>query len=344
MTGHFQPSRGGDGFLNGLSGHYLTHFLSALPEDVHDIVRALGLLPDELSGERRVPLISVLRLLEAIEQRAEPGWHVQPALEMEAAHHGPLGIAVISAPTIGRGLDVLLRFHAVRMPFVDLHRDSFDGAWRARLDGIPNPEGTWATLMEIHLLALAGLVRRMLGPRAKALLVSLPLEPIARRPSLELALHEKIDLSGREYVLSLPMSALTLPCTLADNRMHEDAMATLRTLEVSSHQGSGLEREIRQRILARLSDPPSQATMAQALGMSERTLHRRLKACGISYREVSADIKASVAFHRLRHTTEPISRIASDLGYQDAANFGRACRRWFGCAPGNVRHRDPHQT
>lgn len=344
MTGHFQPHSGNDGFLSGLSGLYLAHFLHALPADVRDVVETLGLPPGQLSSDHRVPLTTVMHLLEAIEQQAEPGWHIQPALDMEAAHHGPLGIAVVSAPTIARGLDILLRFHAVRAPFLDVQNVSSDHVWQVRLGGNRLPNGAWSTLMEIHLLALAGLVRRILGPRSQALLVSLPPGPRTRQQALQIALRETIDLSGQYYALTLPLDALTLPCALADSRMHEDAMATLRTLQLSSHQGGGLEREIRQRFLAQLSDPPSQAAMARSLGLSGRSLHRRLEACGLSYRAVLSDIKASVAFHRLRHTDEPISRIADDLGYQDTANFGRACRRWFGCAPGRVRNRDRDQT
>jgi len=32
-----------------------------------------------------------------------------------------------------------------------------------------------------------------------------------------------------------------------------------------------------------------------------------------------------------------VADVAYALGYEDPANFGRACRRWFGMAPGAFR-------
>jgi len=31
--------------------------------------------------------------------------------------------------------------------------------------------------------------------------------------------------------------------------------------------------------------------------------------------------------------------VSQSLGYEDAANFGRACRRWFGMAPSRYRRK-----
>ncbi len=338
MSGHFQPKIQNDASVGGLSGHYLTHFLSALPENIRESVQAVGPRLEDLSGDHLVPLTAVIRLLEAVNERAAPGWHIQPALDLEAAYHGPLGIAVVSAPTVGQGLATLLRFHAVRAPFFNLQSASTDSAWRAKLEGFQALEGAWLTLMEIHVLALAGLIRRMLGPQARKLSVGLPPGAAGAPQTLQIPVCEIIVSRCKDYLLTLPTDALALSCALADRRMHEDAMATLRTLDSRDHHGGALEREIRQKMVRRLSDPPSQVAMARALGMSGRSLHRKLVASGVSYRQILSDVRASVAFHRLRHTSEPISRVASDLGYQDAANFGRACRRWFGCAPGDVRN------
>jgi AraC-like DNA-binding protein len=338
MTGHFQPKSSEEGIVDALSGHYLAHFLSGLPENVQALVQSTGLQPNTLSTDHRVPLDTVLSLIEAIDQRAEPGWHIRPALDMEAAHHGPLGIAMVSAPTVGRGLDVLLRFHAIRAPVLKLQTAHREKVWQVRLNDAPKSGTAWSTLMEIHWLALAGLIRRMLGPRSPALGISLPPGSEGRNEALRAGLHGAIDLSGKDFALVLPADALSWPCVLGDSRMHEDALASLRALEIRSQHDGRLEREIRQRILGQLAQPPSQQVMARKLGMSGRSLHRRLQSDGLSYRQIVSDVRASVALHRLRHSHESIAKIASDLGYQDAANFGRACRRWFGCAPGSVRN------
>jgi AraC-like DNA-binding protein len=39
----------------------------------------------------------------------------------------------------------------------------------------------------------------------------------------------------------------------------------------------------------------------------------------------------------LRDRELTVADVAYTLGYEDPANFGRACRRWFGMAPGAYR-------
>ena len=39
----------------------------------------------------------------------------------------------------------------------------------------------------------------------------------------------------------------------------------------------------------------------------------------------------------LRSPDFGIAEVSTSLGYEDPANFGRACRRWFGMAPGRYR-------
>ena len=38
-----------------------------------------------------------------------------------------------------------------------------------------------------------------------------------------------------------------------------------------------------------------------------------------------------------------IAEVSHRLGYEDPANFGRACRRWFGRAAGQYRRRLLHR-
>jgi AraC-like DNA-binding protein len=39
----------------------------------------------------------------------------------------------------------------------------------------------------------------------------------------------------------------------------------------------------------------------------------------------------------LREGTYNVAEISDRLGYEDAANFARACRRWFGATPSALR-------
>lgn len=340
MSGHFSPFSAQTGDFEGLPGLYLAHFLDALPIDADRrcaLLAEANMAPEALSGSRRVALSRVLELIEAIDRQARPGWHIRPALDMEAAHHGPLGVAVISAPTVADALDTLTRFEVVRAPFVHLQSMSADKTWRVRIISTTATDGPWPVLMEINLLALAGLIRRLLGAGANRLRLRMPRCYRPWKRQLLEVLPRQIEIAGADYCLAVPGEMLQQACPLADARLHEDAVSRCQSLMAERFDCGPLEAEIRRRLLADIAHPPRQVDMARALGLSSRSLHRRLGERGRSYRRLLGEVRAGVAAYRLRYSRDPVSSIASDLGYQDTANFGRACRRWFGCSPGRLR-------
>lgn len=46
----------------------------------------------------------------------------------------------------------------------------------------------------------------------------------------------------------------------------------------------------------------------------------------------------------LRAGSLTVAELAYRLGYEDSANFSRACRRWFGSAPGGLRQKRVNPT
>jgi AraC-like DNA-binding protein len=77
--------------------------------------------------------------------------------------------------------------------------------------------------------------------------------------------------------------------------------------------------------------------VARKLGMSERTLTRRLDEEGATFNEILQQLKASLATRYLREDGIPISRVAWLLGFEEASSFTHACRRWTGKSPRELR-------
>jgi AraC-like DNA-binding protein len=95
---------------------------------------------------------------------------------------------------------------------------------------------------------------------------------------------------------------------------------------------------LRQYLLAMpLSRVPEISAAARDLGMSERSLRRRLNAEGTSYRHVVRSALEALAGRMLTDSSHTIKETALALGFADPAAFHRAFKRWTGMTPGEYR-------
>lgn len=81
--------------------------------------------------------------------------------------------------------------------------------------------------------------------------------------------------------------------------------------------------------------------VAAELGLSPRTLARRLADEGTSYREIVEDLRCDLAQTFIKNGMN-LSEISFSLGYADQAAFSTAFKRWTGQAPSAFRNRVAH--
>ena len=116
----------------------------------------------------------------------------------------------------------------------------------------------------------------------------------------------------------------------ACERACQDALARMRA-------SGSISQWVAQEIVFRRGGIPDLATIAKRLHLSERTLRRRLREEGRSYRDIVMQLRMEESARLLRGTSKPILAIAHEVGYQDLPNFYRAFRRWAGMPPGDFR-------
>ena len=73
--------------------------------------------------------------------------------------------------------------------------------------------------------------------------------------------------------------------------------------------------------------------VAEKLGVSDRTLRRRLHDDGTSYQEALDDVRAELARRYLADDGRGVDAVAALLGFSDASAFTKAFRRWTGRTP-----------
>jgi AraC-like DNA-binding protein len=114
------------------------------------------------------------------------------------------------------------------------------------------------------------------------------------------------------------------------------------TVSVSRHYTSRDERRITdalRRIEAEAHEPISLASLAQDAGISPFHFLRTFRhVTGLSPHQYVLRTRLHRAAVRLRRTSEPVSVIALDVGFNDLSTFNRRFRRLMGMSPGAFRH------
>ncbi|WP_353505586.1 AraC family transcriptional regulator [Agrobacterium sp. FDAARGOS_525] len=85
------------------------------------------------------------------------------------------------------------------------------------------------------------------------------------------------------------------------------------------------------------SGQPGLNDVARQLGLSERTLQRRITDEGSTFRGLVSDARRDLGRHLLADPSTDIEEVACLLGYQDTTSFYRAFREWEGMPPNRWR-------
>ncbi len=139
-------------------------------------------------------------------------------------------------------------------------------------------------------------------------------------------------------------SALEQPNPLADPTLQALFLKRAEALVAELRSPEHLAR----RVAEHLSSHPSPvsvdtAWVTRALGISGRTLRRRLQERGTTLAEISDRILYERSRAALREEARTVHDVALSLGFSSAGAFSRAFRRWSGVSPRRYRAtRDGH--
>jgi AraC-like DNA-binding protein len=74
-------------------------------------------------------------------------------------------------------------------------------------------------------------------------------------------------------------------------------------------------------------------SLANAAGINQRTLQRRLAKCGTSFTQLATEVRIDLAEQWIQGQDYSVAEISAKLGYNDPTNFSRAFRRVIGLSP-----------
>lgn len=134
--------------------------------------------------------------------------------------------------------------------------------------------------------------------------------------------------------------AMRLPMASSNAaRVYRAQCEKLMRADVGNHDDEWV-RNIRIKIMMFVDRQFPLDECAAQLGISARTLRRRLQERGLSYQDLADGVRADFARGYLESSRLSIECIAERLGFSESNSFSRAFRRWTGMSPRDFRKRD----
>lgn len=162
----------------------------------------------------------------------------------------------------------------------------------------------------------------------------------ADKTQLELAFGTDLHFGQAVSCLFFDRAALNSPVIKLDYELSQDVTNALRDLFEEEQASDPFLHTARQAIVRAL--PAGEVSidgLATELGVSRRTLQRRLTNRDTHFMQVLAEVRTQLATRYLADKRLGITEIAFLLGYSDQASFSNAFRGWKGMSPSEYRTR-----
>lgn len=144
--------------------------------------------------------------------------------------------------------------------------------------------------------------------------------------------------------LEVETADLDLPHLEADSALLAAIARTLTPALKRSPQQLTFSERVRASVEASLLESQEIAMVARQLGLTPRTLQRRLAAEQSSFNDILDSARRARAGHLLSQSRMSMTDVALELGFADASAFGRAHKRWTGESPRQVRRTAPAEA
>ncbi|HJO23788.1 MAG: hypothetical protein CL938_07500 [Deltaproteobacteria bacterium] len=324
--------------MNSNVARAVLEFVAAAGGPASSLRDEAGITPADLANPRRS--LEVARLVNLLNAGARElgddalGLHVGASFEL--ATLGPFSYAVLNAPTVGVGLANLARYSAalaqgLGTPSLEVRGET------ARLE-LPRFGSADANalrhLSEGGLVVLVRMMRRLRGPDWQPHEVSFQHDAPADTREHAALLCPQLRFGCAATSIRFDARDLRAEVPGADRYLLPIAERQLRdALEPAAGSDPWL-RELEILVASRVCDghPPIRSVAPQ-LGLSVRTLQRRLEKRSMLYRDLVARVRFQLARRYLEETSTELEEIAFLLGYSELSAFDHAFRRWADQTP-----------
>ena len=305
------------------------------------LLRRAGLTDRDLADrEFRIPAATQGKLLELASETLKDdalGFHL--AMQVSPRKAGLLFYIASAAKTVGEALALFERYFGIVNEAVGLKLKRVPGGTAVQIGFAGLSRHQIQQNAEFGITVILKALREVIGRNIRPTRVSFVLGRVSNRREFERFFGCPVEFGASFDCLAFSADTLAMPLVTQDQALLEtlkpvcDAAARERGTRKDTLRAL-VENELQKALPNGNIGKPS---IAKTLGLSARTLSRRLADEGASYAEVVDDLRRSLALQYLKDRSISLSQIAWLLGYTESTSFNHAFRRWTGRAPSSLR-------
>ncbi|MEM7136006.1 MAG: AraC family transcriptional regulator [Myxococcota bacterium] len=321
---------------------FFTKLVGAAAEFARDsnVPFALPLAVEGADPDGFVPLDDLEEILADLAQKLnDPCVGLRVGLLSEVRDLDVLGFVLLNSPTVGEATHNAIRYFALHQTSTEVSCSPGEGHWTVSYRPLGHPKSDLYMDGECTVGVLVAGLAALTGGRSR------PSEAHFRRPEPKDAAEYRRLLPDMVVRFGQPVTAVVYDAAVMEAPVvgADDHLLPI----VSSHAEFLLSKGAGQDSLQRsLEDAIARSfgagglaidEVARTLGMSKRTLQRRLSERGTTFHELLDKVRERLALQHVRAGTLTLTEIAFVLGYSESSAFGRAFRRWTGASPRDFR-------
>lgn len=322
-----------------IAAFFVDRFLAEAPEglDRAKLLRIVGLPTlGDIDPATMVRADDFFDFLEHIAAMGVEGRSiaVRVGAAMRCDDYGAFGLAFKSAETLLSSFKRVERFGKVVTSIANYAVDqSVDSAFMRVLQGEPRRLGLFMT-NELAVAAAIAISREVSSIEFSPERVS-----FSHQPPIDVSAYEEAFGCAVRFHSKLDGLAISKEMLIAGNRLGDKKTSEFFDLHLEKELASmaddaGLEQRVRILVAAELSEGvPLISDIGSRLGMSGRSLQRRLSDRGSTFQDIVDGARRSLAERLLRTTDYSLAEVAFLTGYSEQSTFSKAFKRWNGQTP-----------
>ncbi|MBX2876069.1 MAG: AraC family transcriptional regulator [Saprospiraceae bacterium] len=306
----------------------------------HDF-KGLPIPIDSLKNIQAVPADNFFALHELLDDTLGPGFAVRVGQEMKMDDYGVLGLSWKTCSRVGeiyerseRYFQLLSNTYVFKvekegdLSKVFLYRDAY-----RRGVSLSNE----ATFSASVVVLKAMTEKNHIEPQR----ISFKHSPPNKLDSHEAAFNCPILFDQTHDFMVYKTADLEMRTAKADVSINKFLLERVeeetKGIEVSSNKvAADVERLIKD---ALPSGIPSILQIGEHMGMSSRTLTRRLSDSGLTFRNLVKQTQERISIDLLKNSSTSVGEIAFQTGFSEQSAFSRAFKQWTGQSPLDYRNR-----